>query len=186
MAAVAEVLNVRPAALYHHVRDRDELIELVARQVLEETEYDEWAPGTDTDWRGWLRAYAYALRKAMLDNASLFQYIRLSTATTAHRLDQIEQLVEVLVDAGFDHGTASHAIQQVHLMAEAEFHDAQDPPGSQRRQFSEFRKALQARPDDELPHLRRMAELRPDPDPDAQFDFMLGCLLAGLETRLDT
>ncbi|MDV6014143.1 TetR/AcrR family transcriptional regulator [Haloechinothrix sp. LS1_15] len=185
MSSVAEALNVRPAALYHHVRSRDELVELVAWQVLEETNYDDWTPDNGTGWRGWIRAYAHALRRAMLDNAALFQYIRLTTAATTHRLDHIERLVGVLVDAGFGYTTASHTIQHVHLMIEAEVRDAVEPEGSQQRQFTEFHRALAARPGDDLPHLRRMAEHRPGPDPDAQFEFMLDCLLEGLATRLD-
>src|SRR4051812_22789543 len=44
MADVARALDVAPGALYHHVRDRDELLELVAAQVLEETAFDDWTP----------------------------------------------------------------------------------------------------------------------------------------------
>lgn len=183
MATVAEALNVRPAALYHHVRDRDELIQLVAYQVLEETEYDTWIPSEGTNWREWIRAYANALREAMLANPALFQYIRLTTAATARRLDQIERLVGVLLEAGFDLETARHAIQHVHLVVEGEIHN-QQAAGGENVQVEEFRHALANRSPEELPNLRRMAAARSAPDPDAQFEFTLACLLAGMQARI--
>ncbi|MGH3734288.1 MAG: TetR/AcrR family transcriptional regulator C-terminal domain-containing protein [Micromonosporaceae bacterium] len=183
MAAVAQVLNVRPAALYHHVRDRDELLQLVARQVLEETAYDDWIPRDSDDWRVWLRGYAAALRTALLEHAPLLRYIRLTTTATAGRLEQIEKLVEVLLAAGFDPETARHAIQYVHLLVIAEVRE-QGTAGELAPQIAEFQRALRARPPDELPLLRRLAATRPAPDPDEQFEFGVACLLAGLEARL--
>lgn len=183
MATVAEALNVRPAALYHHVKDREELIQLVAWQVLEETEYDTWIPDEAADWPEWIRAYAQALREAMLAHPALFSYIRLTTAATARRLDQIERLTGVLLDAGFDLETARHAIQHVHHVVEAEIHDRQ-AGGRENPQIEEFQHALANRSPDELPNLRRMAAARPAPDPDTQFEFALDCLLAGMRGRV--
>lgn len=179
MAAVAQTLNVRPGALYHHVRDRDELLHLVAWQVLEETAHDDWIPRDSDDWRVWLRGYAHALRTAMTEHAAVLRYIRLTTTATAGRLEQMERLVEVLLRAGFGLETARHAIQYVHLLVLAELHEnvaQQDAP-----QTAEFQRALAARPPDELPLLRRMAAARPAPDPDEQFEFALACLLAGMD-----
>lgn len=182
MAAVAKALNVRPAALYHHVRDRDELLHLVAQQVLEETAYDDWIPRDNPDWRVWLRGYADALRKAMLENAAVVRYIRLTTTATAGRLDQIERLVEVLLAAGFELVTARHAIQHVHTLVLAEVRDSVAEAST--TQFAEFQRALAARPPDELPELRRMAAAHQAPDPDEQFAFALACLLTGMESQL--
>src|SRR3954465_10317210 len=101
MVDVARALDVAPTALYHHVRDRDELLELVAAQVLEETAFDDWVPSGDAPWPEWVRAYALAFRAAMLENAALLRYVRLSTATTAGRLEQLDAFVGALRAAGF-------------------------------------------------------------------------------------
>src|SRR4051794_11773452 len=87
MSDVARALEVAPAALYHHVRDRDELLQLVAAQVLEETPFDDWAPRANAKWQTWLRRYAEAFRSAMLANAGMLRYVRLTTAATAARLE---------------------------------------------------------------------------------------------------
>lgn len=183
MAAVAQELGVRPAALYHHVRDRDELLHLVAWQVLEETAYDEWVPDS-ADWRVWLHSYAGALRTAMLEHAGVLRFIRLTTTATAGRLDQMERLVETLVAAGFDLETARHAIQYVHVLVLAEVRESAVPGGEAAPQVAEFQEALATRPPDELPLLRRMAAARDAPDPAEHFEFVLTCLIAGLEARL--
>lgn len=180
MSRVAEALQVRPAALYHHVRDREELIQLVAWQVLEETEYDSWIPADGAGWREWVRAYATALRQAMLANPALFGYIRLTTAATAQRLDQIELLVGVLLDAGFDLETARHALQYVHLLVEGEVRERQAADHGDEAQFGEFQRAMAQRTPADLPNLWRMARARLAPDPDLQFAFAVDCLLAGM------
>lgn len=185
MSRVAEALKVQPAALYHHVRDREELIQLVAWQVLEETEYDSWMPADGGDWQECIRAYATALRKAMLANPALFGYIRLTTAATAQRLDQIELLVGALLDAGFDLETARHALQYVHLLVEGEVRERQAAGRGDDAQFGEFQRALAQRSAAELPNLWRMAEARPAPDPDLPFAFAVDCLLAGMAGHAD-
>lgn len=179
MSKVAEALQVQPAALYHHVRDREELIQLVAWQVLEETEYDNWMPA-DGNWQECVRAYATALRTAMLANPALFGYIRLTTAATAQRLDQVELLVGVLLDAGFDLETARHALQYVNLLVEGEVRERQAADSGDGAQFGEFQRALAQRTPADLPNLWRMAEARLSPDPDEQFEFAVDCLLAGM------
>lgn len=179
MATVAQTLNVRPGALYHHVRDREELLHLVAWQVLEETAHDDWIPRESDDWRVWLRGYAHALRAAMTEHTAVLRYIRLTTTATAGRLDQVEALVGVLRRAGFDLDTVRYALQYVHLLVLAELHDNvahQDAP-----QTEEFQRALADRSAGDLPLLREMAAARPAPDPDGQFEFALTCLLAGME-----
>ena len=96
-------------ALYHHVRDRDELLELVAAQVLEETAFDDWIPRDGAPWPDWVRAYALAFRAAMLENAGLLRYVRLTTPPTAGRLEQIDAFVGALLAAGFSTADVMHA-----------------------------------------------------------------------------
>jgi TetR/AcrR family tetracycline transcriptional repressor len=185
MADVARALDVAPTALYHHVRDRDELLGLVAAQVLDETAYDRWAPPDGAPWPEWLRAYATAFRTALRANVALVRYVRLTTVATAARLDQIDALVGVLRGAGFSLTDASHAIQYVNVLvcgeawerAVAASDSGTDP------QFAEFDAAVGARPD-ELGNLHPLADPATRPDAQAQFEFALDCLIAGLRARL--
>lgn len=184
MADVARALDVGPTALYHHVRDRDELLELVAAQVLEETPFDDWVPDPDASWAEWIRAYAHAFRAAMLANAGLLRYVRLTTATTAGRLEQIDALVGVLHAAGFSSVDALHAVAHVNVLVSGEaWERARITSGGADPQLLEFDRAVAARAE-RLPHLVELADPSARPDPDSHFAFALDCLIAGMADRL--
>lgn len=184
MADVARALDVAPGALYHHVRDRDELLELVAEQVLEETAFDDWAPADGAPWQEYVRAYATAFRSALLANPGALRYVRLTTAATAGRLEQMDRFVAVLRTAGLALRDAAHALQFVNLLVcgEAWERALADREGSE-PQLVEFERAVQERPD-ALANLVPLAEAAGRPDSDAQFAFALDCLIAALTTRV--
>lgn len=186
MTDVARALDVAPAALYHHVRDRDELMQLVAAQVLDETAFDNWAPRASARWETWLRRYADAFRAAMLANAGMLRYVRLTTVATAGRLDQVDRLVGVLRSAGFRYADIANAIAHVNLIivGEAWERAVADPASGDEPQLTEFDAAVHARPANELANLRPLATAAGRPDADARFRFALDCLIAGLTAKL--
>ena len=181
MSDVAKALDVGPAALYNHVRDRDELLALMAARVLDETEYDDFEPAAGAVWQDWTSAFAQATRAAIVANPQLLQYVRLTSAPTGLRLDRIEHLAAVMDRAGFATADVQHCVQHVYTLAlgeawqQALAGDGEDP------QFAEFGRGVSQRPGD-LPHLADMIAARPESD--EQFAFALDCLLAGLERRL--
>ncbi|HEY3505758.1 MAG TPA: TetR/AcrR family transcriptional regulator C-terminal domain-containing protein [Actinocatenispora sp.] len=63
--AVAARLGVRQPALYHHFRDKNEILAAVAADVLDR-HHTERLPKPDEDWRDLLVRYAHSLRRAML------------------------------------------------------------------------------------------------------------------------
>ncbi len=184
MADVARALDVAPAALYHHVRDRSELRELVAAEILEETAFDDWAPAEGAPWPQFVRAYALAFRSAILANPGALRYVRLTTAATAGRLQQIDRLVGALRAAGFELVDIAQAVAHVNLLVCGEAWEravaarAGDDP-----QLAEFDRAVAARAG-ELPHLVPLADPAVRPDPDRQFAFAIDCLITGLAARL--
>ncbi|MFL6106793.1 MAG: TetR/AcrR family transcriptional regulator C-terminal domain-containing protein [Marmoricola sp.] len=181
MSDVAKALDVGPAALYNHVRDRDELLALVAARILDETEYDDFEPGPDASWQDWITAFAHATRAAIVANPQLLQYVRLTSAPTGLRLDRIEHLAAVLDDAGFSTLDVQHAVQHVYTLALGEAWQHALAGGGEDPQFAEFGRGVTERSDD-LPHLQQMLDARPDPD--VQFGFALEALVAGLTVRL--
>jgi AcrR family transcriptional regulator len=183
MADVARALDVSPGALYHHVPGRDELLELVAAHVLEETAYDQWAPAADAPWQDWLRAYAVAFRASLLANPGLLRYVRLSTAATAGRLEQIDRLVAVLRAAGFALADISHAVQHVNLLVCGEAWERAVAGDGADPQLAEFDTAVAARAN-ELTNLVPLASPSARPDPDEHFAFALDCLITGMAARL--
>lgn len=182
MSDVAKALDVGPAALYNHVRNRDELLALVAARILEETEYDGFEPAPGASWQEWITAFARATRAAIVANPQLLQYVRLTSAPTGLRLDRIEHLAAVMDDAGFSTVDVQRCVQHVYTLALGEAWqqalsvDGEDP------QIVEFGRGVRERAAAELPHLQELAAARPEPA--AQFEFALDCLLAGLEARL--
>ncbi len=182
MTEVAKALDVGPAALYNHVRDRDELLALVAARILDETEFDDFEPEPGASWQEWMSAFAHATRAAVVAHPQLLQYVRLTSTPTGLRLDRIEHLAQVMDEAGFSTLDVQHGVQHVFTLAlgeawqQAMATDGEDP------QFAEFGRGVSRRTAD-LPHLADMVDARPEAE--AQFAFALGCLLGGLAQRLD-
>jgi len=181
MSDVAKALDVGPAALYNHVRDRDELLALMAARILDETEYDDFEPGPDATWQDWITSFARATRSAIVANPQLLQYVRLTSAPTGLRLDRIEHLATALDQAGFSTMDVQHAVQNVYTLALGEAWQRVLAGGGEDPQFAEFGRGVTERSAD-LPHLADMLDARPDPD--AQFEFALDMLLSGLERHL--
>jgi AcrR family transcriptional regulator len=183
MSEVARALDVAPGALYHHVRDRDELLELVAAQVLDETAFDDWAPPADAPWQEFVRAYGLAFRSAILANPGALRYVRLTTTTTAKRLEQVDRLVGALRAAGFSLHDVSHAVQLVNLLVCGEaWERALASREGGEPQFAEFEQAMAEHPG-QLANLAPLADPAARPDADSQFGFALDCLIAGLAAR---
>ncbi len=182
MADVARALDVGPAALYNHVRDRDELLALVAARILDETEYDDFEPGPGATWQEWITTFGRATRAAVVANPQLLQYVRLTSAPTGLRLDRIERLAAVMDSAGFSTADVQHCVAHLYTLALGEAWQQALASGGEDPQFAEFGRGVRERDEDDLPHLRAMIAARPESE--AQFSFALDCLIGGLEQRL--
>lgn len=108
--AVADHLGVSVAALYHHVTNKDELLRL----ALEHSASKVPVPAdTGQHWAVWLRQWARYNRDAFLaEPALLARYLGgdIASATIATRL---EEVLRVLVRAGFSLGEANAAYDLV-------------------------------------------------------------------------
>lgn len=179
MADVARALDVGAAALYNHVRDRDELLALVAARILDETEHDDFEPGPGASWQEWITAFARATRAAVVANPQLLQYVRLTSAPTGLRLDRIEHLAGVMAGAGFSTADVQLCVAHIYTLALGEAWQRALAEGGEDPQFAEFGRGVRERSD--LPHLEEMLGARPGADD--QFGFAVACLVTGLEAR---
>ena len=180
MSDVAKALDVGSAALYNHVRDRDELLALMAARILDETEYDDFEPAAGATWQEWISAFAHATRSGVLANPELLQYVRLTSAPTGLRLDRIEHLAAVMDSAGFSTRDVQHCVQHVYTLVLGEAWQQALSVGGEDPQFAEFGRGVNERSAD-LPHLADMVAARPEAE--TQFEFALECLIGGLERR---
>lgn len=111
MAAVADRLATSHQALYRWVRNRDELVALVADAYVQRLDVD---PVPGEDWRGWLRRFADSLRRIVLDNLPGFAAEGLTTfRTTLPFLRLNETALRVLTGAGFAPAEAQRIYQAV-------------------------------------------------------------------------
>jgi AcrR family transcriptional regulator len=111
MAAVADRLATSHQALYRWVRNRDELVALVADAYVQRLDVD---PVPGEDWRAWLRRFADSLCRVVLDNLPGFAAEGLMTfRTTLPFLRLNETALRVLTGAGFTPAEAQRIYQAV-------------------------------------------------------------------------
>jgi AcrR family transcriptional regulator len=176
MKAVAARLGVGTAALYYHVRDRDELMSLVAVTLIAKADLPE-AIGPET-WRAVLRRTAHGLRAKFRAADGLAEYAFCDPSMP----DEILKLHEVgtagLVAAGFTPRTAWLALRSMVDFVEASvFREQKHPVATET--------ALAARIEAMGPPLfptlcQAFAQAAPAPI-DEMFDYGLERLLDGIE-----
>lgn len=175
MRRLGSELGVEGMAIYHHFRNRDELVTAIGDRLLQPL--DELQLGTD--WRDACRRYATALRDVAVARPATFQLLGLRPLDSPAALRPVERLLGVLVDAGFSttqalatyRAMASYA--RGYALAEAGGFtvDAAHPAARER---------LAALPPSDFPILGGQAQALADLDPDSAFDRGLEAILFGL------
>jgi AcrR family transcriptional regulator len=185
MHAVAERLGVDRKALNYHVSDRDGLMELVALDVLH-TELGSITLPADGDWRAAVCVFARALRDAMVRTGVLFDYVRMPLASSKDMLVPVDQLIRILVTAGFAPPDAARALA---FIAEFVFSSARDLVLTERHgvhpQAAEIRRLLDESPAADLPWLRQAAAANRNLTADDQLEFDLRILISGLGQMIE-
>ena len=105
---VAQALRMHAPGLYWYIEDKQELIDLMAKAIVEEALADDHGPA-DGGWEPWLTELAVRMRRAMLsrrDGARVLAgaYLFRTNAITG----MMETAVRVMEDAGYDRDMAFH------------------------------------------------------------------------------
>lgn len=97
MRRLAQRLGVTAASLYWHVRDKDELLSLLAETITAEV------PVVDPDqpWRDELRRLAFELRRVARSHRDAVRLLTATPPSGPERLRRIEAQLELLRRAGF-------------------------------------------------------------------------------------
>ena len=176
MRRLGSRLGVEGMAIYHHFAGRDELLSAIGDRLLTPLH----ALDTDgDDWREACRRFATALRDLAVARPATFQLLGLQPFDTPTSLQPVEQLLEVLVVAGFTPGTALGIYRAIvsyargYALAEATGFtvDAAHTAGRQR---------LRALPRDVFPILAGRTKELAELDADAGYELGLSALLTGL------
>lgn len=99
---LAQVLGVRPNALYNHVRSLDELLDAVTEQFVRDLRL----PTSALDWPDWIRAAARDLRRQLGQRSGLTALALDRAGSTAAGPQLLAEFIDRLVAAGVDRAVA--------------------------------------------------------------------------------
>ena len=177
MRRLGAELGVEAMALYHHIPNKDALLDGMVEELAAATPI----PKLDTkNWQDGLRAYTRSQLDSLASHPNLVTLILSRPAVTERNLQMMEMLLESLGKAGFPPGRALdivyalNALILVHAALGAGVGDAPAPHG-EKGQDSRLAD-LSA---ETYPLLTRAARQSRNRKPTARFEFTLDALLVG-------
>ncbi|MGL5810123.1 MAG: TetR/AcrR family transcriptional regulator [Nocardioides sp.] len=184
MRSLAEVLGVKPMSLYHHVRDKDEILDALVDAVFAEIEL----PAIGGDWRVELRRRAVAARAAMNRHPWALALMESRTSPGPATLRHHDAVLGTLRAGGFSLSLTAHAYATLDAYIYGFALQEASLPFDGPRSLDEIAEPILAElPAEEYPHLLEFAAdhvLRPGYDFGGQFEFGLDLILDGLASRL--
>lgn len=187
MRSVATKLNVAVASLYWHIRNKEELLDLLADAICADVR----EPDPRLPWREYLTAMAHECRRAFLSHRDAAQILAGTVPTGANRLRLMESSLRTFLAAGFGAREAVYAgflandyvtefvIEEsrfnmaLHSLAEG----AEEAVNHIRNYFASLSPQL-------YPTIAKLQQEMSEANPDERFQFGLEVLLDGLEKRL--
>ncbi|MBA8928788.1 AcrR family transcriptional regulator [Kutzneria viridogrisea] len=178
--ALAKELGVGPMTLYTYFRGKEELLDAVRGQLLDTASLT----CLHGDWQHRVRTICQRLRQLILDHPCLIHLLSTRPPSGRDAADAAEALLRTLTEAGFDEETAARTYTmllghvlgvtslEVQLAAEHE-----DP--DRRRHIRDTMTGLDPKRHPAL--VAHTAALRRTAGGDAQFEFGLELIIAGLE-----
>ena len=184
MRGLADSLGVTAGSLYRHVRDKDDLLALLADAVSGQVPLVR----QELAWQQALREMAFAVRRVLLSHRDAARLLANTRPAGPQRLRHIEALLRVLLDAGFSGRDAAWSAYHFNnyvtefVADEVRLAIAAAAAGTTRRELlARARAEFRALPADEFPSLTRLADDIVADDTEAVFEFGLSLLVGGLE-----
>jgi AcrR family transcriptional regulator len=180
MRSLAQELGVKPMSLYHHVANKDEILDGIVDLVFSEIDL----PSPGGDWRSEVRRRAVSARRALRCHPWAIGLMESRTSPGPATLRQHDAMLGTLRGAGFSVAMTAHAYAlldaYVYGFALQEASLPFDGPDT----VAEVAEPMMRRfPAGEYPHLVEMATqyvLQPGYDFGDEFEFGLGVILDGL------
>ncbi|MGH8573805.1 MAG: TetR/AcrR family transcriptional regulator [Gammaproteobacteria bacterium] len=179
MRALANELDVSPMALYNHVRDKEELLDLMLDLMLGEVD----CSATDGDWVTQLRTLACSFHQALSAHHHLAQVYSHQVKIGPHALSIIERTIKLLLQAGFTAHDAAAAFLTLYTYTVGRHQMGRIAPfpGATPQDQTEYFKAL---PADQIPSIRTASRHLGGVHGPGIFEFGLDTFLTGLQTKL--
>jgi AcrR family transcriptional regulator len=184
MRSLAEHLGVKPMSLYHHVANKEEILDGIIDLVFAEIDL----PAADADWRSALRERAVVTREVLRRHPWATPLMESRTNPGPITLRHHDAVIGTLRRAGFSIPMAAHAFSLLDSYvygfalqeAALPFEGPQDVP--------DVAEAILARfPSEEFPYLAELTTeyvLQPGYDYGDEFAFGLHLVLEGLDRLL--
>lgn len=183
MRRVAQELGVEAMSLYHHLPNKDAILDGVVDAVF--TAID--LPPDDPDWRTALRVRAASARAVLSRHTWALGLVDSRRTPGPATLRHHDAVLGVLRRAGFSLPMAAHAISLIDSYISGYVLQEASLPITTPEEVTEVAGALLADlPATEFPHLTEMITehaLRPGYDHTAEFDYGLDLILDALEAR---
>lgn len=188
MRNLAEALGIKAGSLYWHVRNKEELLDLLADAVCGGIH----EPDKTLPWRKRLETLAHEYRRALLAHRDAAQILAGTVPTGGNRLRLMESLFSVVLAAGFIHQDAAYAGFLMNdyvtefVLEEGRFASAAQSTSEEAQQaFQEFQKFFTSLPAEIYPSIAKLSQhLTTNLDMDERFRFGIEVMLDGLEKRL--
>jgi AcrR family transcriptional regulator len=180
MRRLARELGVDPMAIYHHLPNKRALLSGLIEEVFSEMRMLE--PEEIRSWRERVRAWARAFRDVARSHPKLVPHLAsYSEAAAEATLESTEELYAAFEAARMPPrkivGAVGVVVDYLNGFALAEASGSLGGPDEHR----EMLEMLDARPQEELPAMRRTLEALAGEEPGADFEFGLEVILGGLE-----
>ena len=177
MRKLGSELGVEAMSLYNHVPNKDALLDGMVEVLLGEME----VPPEDEGWERRVREGYRAFRGLAHEHPNVFPLLVTRPPDTMDGVWLVEEFLKTLRGAGFDPETALYAFRALssyasgYAMAEIRGF-AMEPAGS--------RVGAVALSPDDFPNIHELDAPLREVDHDAEFEFGLDVILAGLKERL--
>jgi AcrR family transcriptional regulator len=181
MRRLADRLHVEPMSLYHHVANKDEILDGMVDAVFREIEL----PPTDAEWKAATRNRAVSARDALRRHPWAISLMQSRATPGPATLRHHDAVIGCLRNAGFTIELAAHAISAIdgylYGFAMQELNLPFSTPEETAAMAVTF---LDQFPAEEYPHLAELTSkhvLQPGYDYGDEFEFGLDLILDGLE-----
>jgi len=185
MRRLAKELGVEAASLYHHVRNKDEildgLVELVSAEIAR--------PPTGVEWRAAMRERSLATRAVLKRHAWAVSLMASRTNPGPATLGHLDAGIGCLRDAGFPVPLAAHGISLVDSYVHGFVLQEVNLPFEGSEELTDMTQAIMdSFPANDFPHLFEVAivhVLQPGYDYGEEFSYGLDLILDGLQGALE-
>lgn len=188
MRRLGDELGVRAMAMYRHVRDKNQLLDLLIEGVLRDVEWPEFVD----DWRADSSAIARAMRRAMIRHRHAITLLASRPWVGGAGLAGVDQTIGVFRRAGLPDQAAVHAqfalgnyVTGFCAWEAANMGAASEDPRARAEALGQYRELVGGLPAARYPNLVAVADVLVAGSLDERFDAGLGFLLDGIAGLLE-